>query len=357
MHGYVSHPTASIGLDLGGTTFSVAWLQDTTLRDAREQPTNAFRPRDEIVADLGAALLETKRNAAASGVEITRAAVGFPGVIDARRGRVVLPPNFGAGWTDFALCDALEALTGLRVSLVNDARAFTLAEARFGAAAGATDALGITVGTGVGGGLILDGKLFLGRFCTAGEFGHQCLDAHGPRCGCGSPGCIEVYASGPALVSSAVRSLRQGRVPTLRELIGNDLNRLTPRSIADAARAGEMECQEIFTRAAHALAWGITNLVHVLGIEIVVIGGGIAGAGELLLEPIREYLQQNARMIPHLPIVVAAGLGEDAGLLGACLWAQEHDPRAGAIQNLQTSSLENQSFERSAEPPQGRLKS
>jgi len=337
---------ASIGLDLGGTTFSVAWFHDGALRDARERPTDAFRSRDELVADLGAALLETKHEAAASGVDITRAAVGFPGVIDATRGRVVLPPNFGTGWTDFALCDALEGITGLRVHLVNDARAFTLAEARFGAATGATDALGITVGTGVGGGLILGGQLFLGRFCTAGEFGHQCLDPHGPRCGCGSPGCIEVYASGPAMVASAVRSLRQGRVPVLRELTGGDLGQLTPRLIAEAARAGEEACQEIYTRAAQALAWGITNLVHVLGLETVVIGGGLAGAGELLLAPIREYLERNARMIPHLPVVAAAGLGENAGLLGACLWAQEQSARD--LAGLKPVGLEQR-------PDQGRL--
>jgi glucokinase len=314
---------ASIGLDLGGTSYTTAWLEGKTLRDVTEHATRAFRPRDEIVADLAASLLETKRSANQAGVDISSAAVGFPGVIDARRGVVILPPNFGEGWVNFPLADALETRTGMRVRLVNDARAFTLAEARLGAAAGATDALGITIGTGVGGGLILDGRLFLGRFCTAGEFGHQLYDPHGPTCGCGSPGCIEVHASGPAIVASAVRPLRQGRVPILRELIGGNLEHLDPRAIAAAASAGESECMEILTRAAHALAWGIANLVHVIGFEVVVIGGGIAGAGELLFDPIREYLQKNARMIPHLPRVVGASLGVNAGVIGACLWARE----------------------------------
>jgi glucokinase len=319
----VTERNASIGLDLGGTTYTTAWLEGERLHDVTEHPTRAFRPRDEIVADLAGALLEARGKAKAAGVDISSAAVGFPGVIDSRSGVVILPPNFGDGWVNFPLTGALERLTDISVHLVNDARAFTLAEARLGSARGATDALGITVGTGVGGGLILDGKLFLGRFCTAGEFGHQLYDPHGPLCGCGSPGCIEVHASGPAIVSSAARPLRQGRVPILRELIGGDLNQLSPRAVADAARAGETECVQIMTRAAHALAWGIANLVHVIGFEVVVIGGGIAQAGELLLEPIREYLEKNARMIPHLPRVVAASLGVNAGVIGAGLWAKE----------------------------------
>lgn len=331
---------ASIGLDLGGTTYSVGWMSDESLRDTREHPTNAHRSRDEIVADLANALESARRDAAQHGVTVIDAGVGFPGVIDARTGTVKLPPNFAHAhdWADFKLAAALETRTGLRVHLVNDARAFTLAESRLGAAKGSSDALGITLGTGVGGGLVLDGRLFLGRYCTAGEFGHQCLDPHGPRCGCGSPGCIEVYASGPALVGSAVRGLRQGRMPVLRALCDGDLNRVTPRLIADAATQGELECQDIFARAAAALAWGIQNLVHVLGLEVVVIGGGIAGAGELLLEPVRDALRRNARLIAHLPRVVAAELGADAGLIGACLWAREAgNAEATPVSNAQPS--------------------
>jgi glucokinase len=315
--------SASIGLDLGGTTFTTAWLEGGVLHGIRQQETRAFRARDVVVSDLAQALLGAKSEAAASGTDVSVAAVGFPGVIDSRTGVVVLPPNFGDGWTGFALTTALEAQTGMRVFLVNDARAFTLAEARLGAAKGASDALGITVGTGVGGGLVLDSKLFLGKYCTAGEFGHQLYNPHGELCGCGSPGCIEVYASGPAMVASAARSLRQGRVPMLRELVQNNLQNLEPKHIAQAAQQGELECQSILTRAAQALAWGIANLIHVLGFEVVVIGGGVAQAGELLLAPIREYLEQNAKMIPHIPEIRPAQLGVQAGLMGAALWAQE----------------------------------
>ena len=282
------------------------------------------------MADLAAAISSTAQAARDSGLNVASVGLGFPGVIDARAGLVILPPNFGAGWKNFALAKALELATGLETHLINDARAFTFAEARLGAGRAsansdgdATDVLGITLGTGVGGGLLLDGRLYLGKFCTAGEFGHQLYDPHGPTCGCSSPGCIEVFASGPAIVAAAVRPLHQGRTPILREIIQNDLNRLSPKTIAQAAQVGELECQEIYARAAHAIAWGIANLTHVLGPEIVVIGGGVAKAGDTIFAPIREYLERNAKMIPHLPKIVPAQLGENAGLIGAAVWARE----------------------------------
>ena len=275
------------------------------------------------MADLAAAISSSARAAQDAGQTVSSLGLGFPGVIDARGGVVILPPNFAEGWKNFALAKALTDATGLPTSLINDARAFTFAETRLGAGRGATDLLGITLGTGVGGGLVLDGRLYIGKHCTAGEFGHQLYDPHGPTCGCGSPGCIEVYSSGPAIVSGAVRPLRQGRAPVLREIINNDLNRLSPKAIAQAANAGEFECQEIYAKAGQVIAWGIANLTHVLGLETVVIGGGVARAGEILFGPIREHLGRNAKMLPNLPSVVPAQLGNNAGLIGAAVWARE----------------------------------
>jgi glucokinase len=314
----------SIGIDLGGTTFDIGWLTSTgQLEHVQEFETKSFRPRDEIVADLAAAISRTAQASRDAGLSVSSVGLGFPGVIDARSGVVILPPNFGEGWKNFALAKALSVATGISTHLINDARAFTFAEARLGAGKGATDLLGITLGTGVGGGLVLDGRLYIGKHCTAGEFGHQLFDPHGPTCGCGSPGCIEVYSSGPAIVSAATRPLRQGRTPMLREIINNDLNQLSPKAIAQAANAGELECQEIYAKVGRVLAWGIANLTHVLGPETVVIGGGVARAGEILFTPIREYLERDAKMVPNLPSIVPAQLGNHAGLIGAAVWAKE----------------------------------
>jgi glucokinase len=314
----------SIGVDLGGTSFSVAWLHASgQLEQHQEFETKAFRPRDEIVLDLANAISDTAQIAREAGYTVSGVGLGFPGVIDAHAGKVLLPPNFGEGWHGFALADAIKKHTQLETHLINDARAFCLAESRLGAGLGKTDLLGITLGTGVGGGFILDGVLYLGKYCTAGEFGHQIYDPNGSICGCGSRGCLEVYTSGPGIVAAATRPLRQGRVPRLREIINNDLNNLSPQAVAQAANAGEHECLEILEAVARALAWGITNVTHLLGVEIVVIGGGVAQAGSVLFDPIRQHLEAMAKMVEHVPEVVPAKLGNNAGLFGAALWAKE----------------------------------
>lgn len=314
----------SIGVDLGGTSFSVAWLGASgQLEHHQEFETKSYRPRDEIVLDLANAISSTAQAAREAGYTVLSVGLGFPGVIDARAGKVLLPPNFGEGWHGFALSDAIKQHTQLETHLINDARAFCFAESRLGAGVGKTDLLGITLGTGVGGGFVLDGQLYLGKYCTAGEFGHQIYDPNGSFCGCGSRGCLEVYTSGPSIVAAATRPLRQGRVPKLREIINNDLNNLSPQAVAQAAHAGEQECLEIFNTVARALAWGITNVTHMLGVEIVVIGGGVAQAGSVLFDPVRQHLETMARMVKHLPEVIPAKLGNNAGLMGAAIWARE----------------------------------
>ena len=319
----ISEPV-SIGLDLGGTTFAVGVLRASgALEGVLEADTHSHRARDEIVADLAKAISTKTLEARGAGHSVIGAGLGFPGVIDARAGLVIMPPNFGEGWKQFPLAKALTEATGLPTHLINDARAFTFAEARLGAAKGHTDVLGITLGTGVGGGLVLDGRLYIGKYCTAGEFGHQLYDPHGPSCGCGSPGCIEVYASGPSIITAAVRPLRQGRAPILREVIQGDLNRLSPKLIVQAAMQGDGECLEILDRAAHALAVGIANITHVINPEVVVIGGGVARAGDVLFDPIRRHVKHLARMVGRVPEIIPAALGDHAGLMGAAVWARE----------------------------------
>lgn len=317
----------SIGLDLGGTTFGVGWLGgDGRLGGLRQLETRSYRPRDEIVSDVAEAIRQTAQAAEAEGFAVSGAGVGVPAVIDPREGRVLLPPNFAGGWHGFPLALALEAKTGLPTVLINDARAFTFAEARLGAGKGSRHMLGITLGTGVGGGLVLNGELYLGRWGTAGEFGHQVVEPDGVRCGCGGLGCIEAYASGPAIVGAAVRPLRQGRMPILRGLIGGELDNLTPKEIAEAAHRGEEECLEIYARAGQAIGVGINNVLSLLGLDTVVIGGGIAAAGKILFDPIWATVRRHQFMIAeHLSElkIVPAELAEP-GVLGAAVWAREH---------------------------------
>ena len=320
----------SIGLDLGGTSFGVGWLgADGRLGGLRQLETHSYRPRDEIISDMAEAIRQTAQQAEAQGLTVSGVGVGVPAVIDPWEGRVLLPPNFADGWHGFPLALALEAKTGLPTVLINDARAFTFAEARLGAGKGAQHVLGITLGTGVGGGLVLNGELYLGRWGTAGEFGHQVVEPNGVRCGCGGFGCIEAYASGPAIVGAGVRPLRQGRMPILRELISGKLDDLTPKEVAEAAQRGEEECLEIYAQAGRAVGIGISNVLSLLGLGTVVIGGGIAEAGKVLFDPIWATVRRHQYMVAeHLSElkIVPAEL-EEPGVLGAAVWAREHAQR------------------------------
>lgn len=226
-------------------------------------------------------------------------------------------------WQGFALTDALSALVGLPVYLINDARSYTLAEARLGAGRSTANLLGVTLGTGVGGGLVLDGRLRFGPNHMAGEFGHISTDPHGLRCGCGGLGCIESYASGPAIAAMALRLLLQGRAPMLRELIGGDLNKLDADAVAGAARQGEAECREIFERVGHAVGLGIAHVMKIADIERVIVGGGVAEAGEILFGPIRETVRANTAVFGAIQPQIAAASIEQAGSTGAALWARE----------------------------------
>lgn len=335
--------TASIGLDLGGTTYSVAWLDDAgNLHDGVSLETHSYRPPGEIVADLARSIQATAQKARQAGYTVSGAGIGVPAVIDPWAGKVLLPPNFAEGWHGFPLAAQLQGATGIPTWLINDARSFTFAESRWGAGRGFAHMLGITVGTGVGGGLILNHQLYLGKWGSAGEFGHQIHDPHGPSCGCGGYGCIEVFASGPSIVSAAARPLRQGRTPILREIIGGSLDNLSPKAVAEAAHQGEAECIEIYRRVGEVLGLGICNVLSTLGLERIVIGGGVAAAGDILFEPIRQTILRHQYMVRDYlsQLEVVAAQLDEPGVMGAAVWAMEQAGQAEQAQSRGQPSLQ-----------------
>jgi len=183
--------------------------------------------------------------------------------------------------------------------------------------------LGITLGTGVGGGLVLDGRLRLGPHCLAGEFGHLTCDPHGLRCGCGSFGCVETYASGTAIAAAALRPLLQGRAPRLREVLGGDSSRLDAQAVAEAALLGDTECREIFVRAGEALGIGIANVMKIVEIERVVIGGGVAAAEQLLFDAIRRSIRRHCTVFEGCEPDLTTATVAQPGATGAAIWARE----------------------------------
>jgi glucokinase len=293
-----------LGLDVGGTNCKLAALEvDGDRRELLATATIPTGPGDpaDVLARLAAAAGEL---AAAHG-PVAAAGVGLPGLFDEDSGRVVFLPNLPPAWGGLEVAGPLAGRLGAPVALINDARAFTLAESRMGAAAGCPTVVCVTLGTGVGGGVVVDGRLRFGPHGRAGELGHQVIEVGGPPCGCGNRGCVEAFAAGAALC-------RLGGLAS-------------PAAVFAAAAAGDERAAEAVRSVVGRLAVGIANLVTVLWPERVVVGGGVAAAGEALFGPLRAAVAAAAPLVdPDAYEVVPAALGPAAGAIGAALWAQEH---------------------------------
>lgn len=320
-----------IGVDLGGTSVEVGLLTaDGTLHGVERFDTRSYRPRDAVVADLIRAVRAAAAAASERGQAVAALGVGVPATLDAEGARTLVVPNFAEGWSGFPLADALAEGAGLPTALINDARAFVLAESRLGAGRGCRHVFGIILGTGIGGGAVLDGRLHLGYGGLAGELGHHIVDPHGPRCGCGSRGCLETLASAPALVAAVARPFLHGRTPRLFELAGGRLDGVSAKRVVEAARGGDGECVEAVRRVGELLGVATANVVTLLAPERIVVGGGLAGAADLLFPVIRESWERHARVAGEwLPSLVTAEL-DHPGVVGAALWARAHSARSPA---------------------------
>lgn len=178
------------------------------------------------------------------------------------------------------------------------------------------------IGTGIGGGLVINNQLVLGIGDTAGELGHITVDDNGPLCGCGNHGCVEAYASGPAIAALGLKAVTQGLTTCIGEIAGYDLNKITPELIAQAAHEGDTLAQHIYQQAGHYLGVAVAKLLVSVGPRIVVIGGGVARAGDLLLDPIRQTVRERVKMMPVDQVqIVPASLGVNAGIIGSAVWA------------------------------------
>ena len=322
----------SIGIDLGGTNTRVGLLrgevQSKTLLFAESFLTRSYRARGDILRDVLAALETLQRKAEQEDVTITSLGIGVPATVDLAEGRTLVMPNFAEGWFGFGMVDFLAQETGLATFLINDARAFVLAESVLGAARGYRDVFGVVMGTGVGGGVLLDGQLHLGDGALAGEIGHHIVEPNGLVCGCGGVGCLETVASAPALVAGVTRAYSHGRSPVLYDLTKGDLNAVSAKTIAQAARRGDAACLEALERVAVYLGIATANVTTLIAPECIVFGGGLAGASDLLFPIIKKTWQKHLRVVgKHVPELKVAGL-EQPGVLGAALYArQQHQPR------------------------------
>lgn len=309
-----------LGVDLGGTDIKSAVLTSAgVIRWSGHTATCAAQGREVVLDRLAAVVAEAARAVAPTRL----CAVGFaiPGVLDLSSGRIELLTNFTRDWTGFPLRDALAQRTHTPTFLLNDVRAATVAEHTWGAGRPYRDFLCIAIGTGIGGGLVLGGQIYMGSRGAAGELGHQTIIPDGPRCHCGNAGCLEALASGYALTRDAHTAIAAGD-SELARLAGSD--EPTPRQIARAAEQGSAGARAIYQRAGTYVGWALGNLVCVLNPAAIVVGGGVAAAGDLLLDPIRAEIERRTTVFtPERGgvAVLPSPLGGQAGAMGAAAWA------------------------------------
>jgi len=279
---------------------------------------------ERLVALARRAIDETRREV--PGAEIVGVGVGAPGPLDTRSGIVLLTPNLG--WVDLPLRQIIHDRLSLPAALDNDANCAVLGEWWVGAARGTRHAIGLTIGTGIGGGIILDGRLYHGASDVAGEIGHTTIDTEGRRCKCGNYGCLEAYASGPNIALRAREELEAGAESLLPGRVGGDLARITAQTVYQAAAEGDELALEVVNDTAKFLAVGVANLLNVFNPEVVVICGGVTLAGEHLFAPLRREVARRA----FKPAVTACRIvpGELVGTAGVYGAAKVFIDRAAA---------------------------
>ena len=316
-----AHPRYIIGVDLGGTNIVVGAVAEDGSRQTavRSEPTQSEQGADAVVDRIARMILQTVGEAARDGVPreaFIGVGIGSPGPLDRERGVVIVTPNLG--WRDFPLRDRVSAAVGLPATLDNDANCATFGEWWLGAARGGRNVVGMTIGTGIGGGLILDGRLYHGSSDVAGEIGHTTIDSTGRHCKCGNYGCLEAYASGPAIGERAREALAGEQASLLPSMVGGDLEQITAQTVYDAAKQGDEVAREVVRDTARFLGAGIANLLNIFNPDVVVIAGGVTQAGDALFEPLKAEVRRRAfKPAVEACRIVPGELPGTAGVVGA----------------------------------------
>lgn len=307
-----------LGIDLGGTNIKMGIISTSyEILARRSIPTNAKRPYQQVIADMGnAAAVLLKENG--YGIDgCMGVGVGSPGTVDSKNGIVLYSNNLC--WDDVPLAQELQTYLPIPVWVGNDANCAALGEVVKGAAKGCRHAVFLTLGTGVGGGVVIDGKIFEGGHPGGAELGHIRIASQGRRCTCGRTDCLEAYASASALIGDAKKMAEQHSESMLWELCGHDLNQINAEMPFTAAWAGDACGKILVEQYIQYLADGITDLANIFRPDMIVLGGGVCAQGEKLTEPLNQYLRENCfgASVSYVPNVVIAQNGNDAGMIGA----------------------------------------
>jgi glucokinase len=277
---------------------------------------------DRILSAVNRAIVQAKMKTS----EMVGFGIAAAGILDTKRGIVTTSPNLPQ-WHNIPLTGRL----GIVTYVINDANAAALGEHRFGAGIGFNNVIYLTVSTGIGGGIIIEGELYSGADGCAGEVGHMTVEADGPRCHCGNFGCLEALASGWAMTKSAITRIKNGEKSSIVELVNGRLESITAETVTAAARQGDRLAKDLVAEAAKYLGIGLANLVNIFNPELIVIGGGLSKMGDMLLKPARKVLKERAFQLPAQTVhIVRARLGSNAGIIGAAAYVFEQQSERSA---------------------------
>lgn len=314
-----------VGVDMGGTKILAAVINGKG--EIVQQTKTATKPKkgpDGVIKRIERCIREAIDGAELEPSQIRAIGIGSPGPLDPETGVIIFAPNLG--WSNVPLKAKLETIFGIPTFVDNDVNVGTLGEYAFGAGQGVKNLVGIFVGTGIGGGIILDGKLFHGINKTAGEIGHMIVDANGPRCGCGNFGCLEAVASRTAITKALQKAiLKKGQKSRLLKLNGGKLDQIRSQAIAKAVKRGDKPTVKVMQRAGKYLGISVASIVHFLNPEMIVFGGGVIEAmRNSLLDPIRQTAAEYALPTTMDGVqIVKAALGDNAGVIGASVLARQ----------------------------------
>jgi glucokinase len=314
----------ALGIDLGGTKIltAVATAEGQILsRDHSITPAN--EGPDAVVKSILKSTSHALNQAGITATDLSAVGVGAPGLSNPETGILFTSPNL-PGWSNVPLRDIIEKKLGIKAFLINDANAAALGELYFGAGRGVRNLIYITVSTGIGGGIIIDGRIYTGSAGMAGELGHMVIDDEGLKCNCGNRGCWEMLVSGTALAREAKCRIKEGATTSILGYAGGDVEKVNSEVVHEAAQSGDNLAIELIARSGYYLGVGLANLINIFNPELIVIGGGLSNIGDMLLKPAYEEAGRRAFPQPYHAVRFArAALGRNSGVLGAAAFAFE----------------------------------
>jgi glucokinase len=312
----------TLGIDLGGSKILTAVVNPRgEILSSDEGITPATKGRETVVQSIVDSSHRALEQAGVAISEIFAIGVGAAGISNPATGILFTSPNL-LGLRDVPLRDIMQERLGKKTFLINDANAAALGEFYFGAAQGAHNFIYITLSTGIGGGIVIDGKIYTGAIGAAGEIGHMTIDDNGPICNCGNRGCWETLASGTALAKEAKHRIKEGVRTSILEYADGDIEKVTAQVIHSAAQQGDSLAKELIARTGYYIGVGLANLINIFNPELIVIGGGLSNIGDMLLKPAFKTARERAyKEVFQAVRFASAGLGRNSGVLGAAAFA------------------------------------